>query len=206
MCGLKSADAGDNRPLRTLAEVRVGRADIAVHNRGHDGSLCKLAMQPVPNLGHVREVAFQLSPAALQRSAQHVESSSTRRSELLRGILADEPRESGHRARQLLQPLGCIEKADQRRAALGHVGMLQPAREVPTREPAIHGEEPPIALSRFEDQWQLQADVASQPSSDRGPAAVRRSGAAPRAGSGRAAALVHDQVANTSLSPPEPSS
>ena len=119
--------------------------------------------EPVPDLGHVRDVAFQLSPAALEWALEHARKQLNQGSELLRGVLADEARESRHRARQLLQPLGCIEKADQRRAALGHIGMLQPAREVPTRKPAINREEPPIALSRLEDHWQLQADVGASP-------------------------------------------
>ena len=48
------ADAGDHRSARAHAEVGVGRADVAVHQRGHDLTLGKVGVQPFPDLRHRR--------------------------------------------------------------------------------------------------------------------------------------------------------
>ena len=134
-----------------------------MHQRWYDGSLREVALQLVPNPGYVGNVAFQLISAAAGRPCEHVREKFSKRAELQRRAVADEPCESRHWTWQVLHSFGGIKEADQRWAPLGYVGMLQPTREVPTREPAIHGEQPPVALAHFDDQWQLQTDVAAPP-------------------------------------------
>src|SRR5688500_3578857 len=119
-------DSGDNRPLRALAEVRVGRTDVTVNQRWCDGPLREVTVQLVPNLGYVGNVAFQLISAALRRPSEHVCEKLSKRVELPWRLLANEACESRHSSWQVLHSFGGIKKADERWAALGHIGMLQP--------------------------------------------------------------------------------
>jgi hypothetical protein len=118
-----------------------------------NGPLRQVALQLVPDRGYVGNVAFQLISATLYRPCEHVREKLSKRAELPWRPVPDEPGESGHWTWQVLHSFGGIKKAEQRWAALGHVGMLQPTRKVPTREPPIHGEQPSIALTHLDDQW-----------------------------------------------------
>ena len=64
-----------NSVASTVDALRRLGVGLALDDFGTEHSsmtrLRQLPVQPVPNLGHGRNVAFQLSPAALERSPQH---------------------------------------------------------------------------------------------------------------------------------------
>ena len=61
------AHAGDHRARRAAADERVGRAEVAVHQRGRHTPGGQVGLQPVPDVGDVGQVRLQLRPAARRR-------------------------------------------------------------------------------------------------------------------------------------------
>ena len=118
-----------------------------MHQSGQDLTLGKIGMQPVPDLRHRRQVAFELLAAGLGGTGQHAVQQLAERTELLRRSGPDQPGETGHRARQPAEPFGRVEEADQGLAPFGDVGLAQPVGEAAARQPPVDGEESAAALT-----------------------------------------------------------